>query len=176
MKTILVVGLGNYGSEYENTYHNMGFCAVDKLCNKLEDMFTKKECKAMTCHTIYNGDKIILAKPLTYMNLSGLAVQELLQKYKIPPQNIYVFCDDIDLPLGKVRFREKGSGGTHNGLRNIVQNIGENFNRIKIGIGRDPKFADLADFVISKIPNENKTILNTACDEAVEILLKQLEK
>lgn len=174
MKTILVVGLGNYGKEYDGTYHNMGFCAVDKLCDKLEDMFTKKECKALTCHTILNGNKLILAKPLTYMNLSGEAVRELIQKYKILHQDVYVFCDDIDLPVGKVRFRHAGSGGTHNGLRNIVSNIGEDFNRIKIGIGRDSKFLNLADFVLSKIPKDIKQILDKSCDEAVEILLQNV--
>ena len=175
MKTILVVGLGNYGKEYDGTYHNMGFCVVDKLCDELGEMFTKKECKAITCHTILNGNKLILAKPLTYMNASGVAIRELVQKYKISHQDIYVFCDDIDLPVGKVRFRHSGSGGTHNGLRNIVENIGEDFNRIKIGIGRDPKFSNLADFVLSKIPNQTKDILEDSCDEAVKLLINELE-
>lgn len=174
MKTLLIVGLGNIGKEFENTYHNMGFCAIDKVCEKLEDMFTKHECKALTCHTIYKTNKVILAKPETYMNLSGVAIKELVNKYKIPTEDVYVFCDDIDLPLGKIRFRHNGSGGTHNGLRNIVENIGENFNRIRIGIGRDPKFRDLADFVVSKIPEQNKEILEKSCDEACELLFNQI--
>ena len=174
METLLIVGLGNPGKQYENTYHNMGFCAVDELCQRLEDMFTKKECSAITCHTIFNDKKLIIAKPQTYMNLSGDAVRELKQKYKIENSNIFVFCDDIDLPLGKVRLRHGGSGGTHNGLKNIVLNIGEDFNRIKIGIGKDPKFYDLADFVLSKIPQNNFKILEDAIDEGIEILLKEI--
>ena len=89
------------------------------------------------------------------MNLSGESILELKNKYKLQNSDIYVFCDDIDLPLGKVRLRHEGSGGTHNGLRNIVALIGQDFNRVKVGIGRDPKFKDLADFVLSKIPQEN---------------------
>ncbi len=170
----LIVGLGNYGKEFDNTYHNLGFFAVDKLSDEYGLDFTKNECKAKTCSVYLKNTKLLLAKPQTYMNLSGESIRELKQKYKLNGSDIYVFCDDIDLPLGKVRLRHNGSGGTHNGLRNIVLNIGEDFNRIKIGVGRDERFKDLADFVVSKIPNEKQEILNESILQAIEILHKEL--
>lgn len=170
----LIVGLGNPEKKYDNTYHNIGFCAVDKLSDEYGLDFTKSECKAKTCHILLNKQKIILAKPQTYMNLSGISVLELMKKYKLNSTDVYVFCDDIDLPLGKIRLRHEGSGGTHNGLKNIVTLIGTNFNRIKIGIGRDEKFNSLADFVLSKIPQEKQDVLNCAIESALEILHKEL--
>ncbi len=170
----LVVGLGNFGKEYNYTYHNVGFMTLQKLADSKGINFTKNECKAKTCSFMHNGEKIILAEPQTYMNLSGESIVLLKNKYKLEGSDIYVICDDIDLPLGKVRLRHEGSGGTHNGLKNIVQNIGENFNRIKIGIGRDPKFENLADFVLSKIPQENFDILSKSMYTALDILEKEL--
>ena len=170
----LVVGLGNIGKEYDNTYHNVGFFTVDKLSDEYGLDFNKNECKAKTCHVRLKNTKLIIAKPKTYMNLSGLSVAALKQKYKIENSDIYVLCDDIDLPLGKVRLRHSGSGGTHNGLKNIVQNIGENFNRIKIGIGRDSSFENLADFVLSKIPKQKQEVLDVSVNEALNILLKEI--
>ncbi len=170
----LVVGLGNPGKEYEGTYHNIGFFAVDKLSDEYGLDFTKNECKAKTCSVNLKSTKLILAKPQTYMNLSGESIRELKQKYKLNNSDIYVFCDDIDLPLGKIRLRHQGSGGTHNGLKNIVLNIGEDFNRIKIGVGRDEKFRDLADFVLSKIPKDKQEILDVSITQALELLHQDL--
>ena len=171
----LVVGLGNPDREYENTYHNVGFFLVDKFSDEFGLDFTKSECHAKTCCTFLDNEKIILAKPQTYMNLSGQSVVELKQKYKLKNSDIYVLVDDIDLPLGKVRLRHEGSGGTHNGLRNIVSLIGEDFNRIKMGIGRDPKFENLADFVLSKIPKENLEIIEKSSEEVIQILYSELK-
>ncbi len=170
----LVVGLGNFGKEYDYTYHNVGFMTLQKLADSKGIDFTKNECRAKTCSYIKDGEKIILVEPQTYMNLSGESIALLKNKYKLVDSDIYVICDDIDLPLGKVRLRHEGSGGTHNGLRNIVQHIGENFNRIKIGIGRDPKFENLADFVLSKIPQESFDILSKSMYTALDILEKEL--
>lgn len=171
---ILVVGLGNPEKKYDNTYHNIGFMAVDRLSDEYGIDFTKNECRAKTCSYFLNNGKLIIAKPQTYMNLSGESVIELKNKYKIENKDIYVFCDDIDLPLGTVRIRHQGSGGTHNGLKNIVALIGNDFNRIKIGVGRDEKFKDLADFVLSKIPQEKQEILNKSIENALEILHKEI--
>ena len=117
-----------------------------------------------------------MAKPLTYMNLSGEAIVSLKNKYKIENEDIYIVCDDIDLPVGTFRYREKGSAGTHNGLRNIIQLLGdENFKRIRIGIGRDENM-DLADYVLSKISKENKEKINNVIDESINFFLKTQNK
>ncbi|MDD4110647.1 MAG: aminoacyl-tRNA hydrolase [Clostridia bacterium] len=172
----LIVGLGNPEKKYEETYHNIGFKFIDKLADKLEIKINRGHCKSLIGEEkidLGKGiEKIILAKPLTYMNLSGEAVVELKNKYKIDIKDIYVICDDIDLPIGIFRYREKGSAGTHNGLRNIIQLLGdENFKRIRIGIGKDERM-DLADYVLSKISQENKEKINSVIDESISFLLK----
>ena len=172
----LVVGLGNPDREYDGTYHNIGFFLVEKFSDEFGLDFTKNECHAKTCCCYLGKEKIILAKPQTYMNLSGQSVMELKQKYKLKNSDIFVLVDDIDLPLGKVRLRHEGSGGTHNGLKNIVGLIGQDFNRIKMGIGRDPKFENLADFVLSKIPKENQEIIEKSSQEVVDILYSELKE
>ena len=187
-KIKLIVGLGNPDKKYFDTYHNVGFCFIDKLSSKLDVKIKKKECKSLTgeafiekeeteiniktgkIETKLVKEKIILAKPQTYMNLSGEAVMELTKKYKIKPEEVLVVLDDIDLDLGTYRFRENGSGGTHNGLRNIVQLMKTtNIKRIRIGIGRDEKL-DLADYVLSKISKQNKEKINDAMDRAIDFL------
>lgn len=170
----LIVGLGNPEKKYDNTYHNVGFSVAQKLSDEYGLDFTKNECDAKSCHCFFGDEKVIIAKPQTYMNLSGESVLKFKQKYKLSGSDIYVICDDIDLPLGKVRLRHEGSGGTHNGLRNIVSLIGTDFNRIKVGIGRDEKFLNLAEFVLSKIPNDKQEILEKAKDEVLEILHKEI--
>ena len=171
----LIVGLGNPETKYEKTYHNVGFMAVEKLAQKLNVTFGKKMCDGIVAETRMGGDKVFLVKPLTYMNLSGFCVNKMMQKYKIMPEDVYVFVDDIDLPLGKIRYRESGSAGTHNGLKSIVNETGvTNFKRIKIGIGRDERFKDLADFVLSKIPNEKMEIINAEIEEGISLLTSKL--
>lgn len=167
----LIVGLGNPGAKYLKTYHNLGYMAIDEVAKKLGVSFTKKRNSADVALANYHGQSIILAKPLTYMNLSGQSVAGFVRKQKIPAENVIVFCDDIDLPKGTTRYREKGSAGTHNGLRNIVLHIGETFKRIKIGAGRDLS-KDLADYVLSKIDDESMQLLLPAIDEAVEKLFE----
>lgn len=176
----LIVGLGNPEKKYEETYHNIGFKFIDKLSEKLEIKINKESCKSLIgeikLETKDGLEKIILAKPLTYMNLSGEAIVSLKNKYKIENEDIYIVCDDIDLPVGTFRYREKGSAGTHNGLRNIIQLLGdENFKRIRIGIGRDENM-DLADYVLSKISKENKEKINNVIDESINFFLKTQNK
>ena len=169
----IIVGLGNKGFEYKNTYHNVGFFVVDKLAQKIGVDFKKEKYKSMIAEGNYKGQKILLAKPTTYMNNSGEAV--LLLKNKFKDANLIVAVDDIDLAKGRVRFRERGSAGTHNGLRSIVSYIGEEFMRVKVGIDRD-KNKDLADFVLSVIDPESRKIIDEAVDEAVQIILDKISK
>lgn len=147
----LVIGLGNVGKKYEATVHNMGFMVVDKVAERLNVKFKKKECDADVAEAFVNGEKIILAKPTTFMNLSGIAAKGLMKKFKINVDEIIVISDDIDLEPGRIRIREQGSAGTHNGLKSIIAEIGaNNFKRVRIGVGEAPEFMDLADFVLSK--------------------------
>ncbi len=170
----LVVGLGNPGKEYANTYHNLGFEVVDKLAQKLGVSISKSKGNALYAQTKYKDEIVFLIKPLTYMNLSGQAVRYFASFYKVSPENIIVVCDDIDLPKGTSRYREKGSGGTHNGLKNIVHELkSENFKRVKIGAGND-KSIDLKDYVLSKIDDESKALISGCYDLALEKILSNI--
>lgn len=173
----LFVGLGNPDKKYEQTYHNVGFMAIDKFASKIDCHFTKRMCDGIVAEARVNGEKIFLLKPLTYMNLSGIAVRKMQNKFKIYDEDTVVFVDDIDLPLGTIRYRENGSAGTHNGLKSIVNETGsQNFKRIKIGIGRDETFANLADFVLSKIPDEKLQVIDGEIDKATDLALTQILK
>lgn len=164
----LIVGLGNPEKKYLNTWHNVGFLCLDKVAAKFGVSFDKAECKSMTAHTYVNGQKVILAKPLTYMNLSGEAVQELTHKYKIEKGNLAVVYDDVDLPLGSVRIRKFGSAGTHNGMRNITKLLGtEDFVRVRVGTFKETPM-ELVDFVLSQITEEDKPTLESSLNTAAE--------
>jgi len=162
----LVVGLGNPDGMYSKTYHNIGFITIDKFAKKCGAGFDKKKCKSSIARI---GD-VILAKPQTYMNLSGDAVLELKKYFKIKNEDILIILDDIDLPKGKIRFRESGSAGTHNGLRDIVKKVGET-PRLRIGIGKPDDGRDLADYVLSNIDAMSKELI----DSAIEAGFKTIE-
>lgn len=148
----LVVGLGNIGKEYEKTVHNMGFVVIDEVAKKFNVSFKKKECDACTAEIFINGQKIILAKPTTYMNNSGISVKQFMNKYKIEPEQVVVICDDIDLDQGIIRVKPNGSAGTHNGLKSIIHDIGsQDFVRVRVGVGAPPEYVNLVDYVLSKI-------------------------
>lgn len=168
---VIIVGLGNIGPAYRYTYHNIGFMVVDRLSKKLSIDFSKEKYKAVIGEGKYKDEKIILAKPTTFMNNSGEAV--LLLKKKFKDARIIVAVDDIDLPKGKVRYRENGSSGTHNGLRSIVSYIGENFERVRIGIGRDEGM-DLADYVLSNIKEEDDKLFEEAIENATNLILEKI--
>lgn len=166
----LIVGLGNPEKKYLNTWHNVGFMCVDRLAQKLGVAFDKGECRAVTAHAKVNGEKVILAKPLTYMNLSGEAVQELVHKYKVEKGNLVVTYDDVDLPLGSVRIRKAGSAGTHNGMKNIVQMLGTTeFARVRVGTGKETQM-ELIDFVLSQVNEDDKPTLDAALENAASAL------
>ena len=148
----LVIGLGNIGKEYDKTVHNMGFMVIDELSSRLGVKFSKKECNSEIAKFRFNGEDVIFAKPTTYMNASGIAAKGLRNKYKLTNSEILIICDDIDLPQGKVRIRERGSAGTHNGLKSLIHELGDGeFTRVRVGVGRPPEFMDLVDYVLSKI-------------------------
>ena len=171
----LVVGLGNPGKKYEGTRHNAGFMAADALADKLSISVDRLKFHALIGDGMYGDKRILLAKPQTFMNLSGQAVEEIMSFYKIPPEHLIVMCDDISLDPGKLRIRRKGSHGGQNGMRNIIDMIGtQDFHRIKLGIGAKPHpDYDLADWVLSHFTaNELKLMKETAenAAEAVKLI------
>lgn len=151
----IIVGLGNPGEKYSHTRHNVGFDVIDILSQKLNIPVKKLKCRAIIGEGMLGGEKIVLIKPQTFMNLSGLTVSDALSWYKAEPKDMLLIVDDIDLPLGQVRLRAKGGPGTHNGLRHIVQCTGTgDFPRVRVGVGAPPPEWDLADWVLSKYADE----------------------
>ncbi len=174
---MIIVGLGNIGPKYDNTRHNIGFMVVSKLCEKMGIVFKKVECQSMIAEGFLKGEKYAVAKPQTFMNLSGRAVKELMGKYKTPISEVVVISDDLDIPLGACRIRKSGGAGTHNGLKSIIEETGsKDFLRIRIGMGEKPHpDMDLADFVLSKFQKNEMNALNDGIDNAVEALIELLE-
>lgn len=174
---MIIIGLGNKGLSYKNTYHNMGFDVVSKLAKELGVRFSHTECKAKTAVTNVNGKRVVLAKPETYMNLSGESVRELMGKYKETADDIIVIYDDIDIAIGTIRARNAGSAGTHNGMRNIVECLNGNtaFKRIRIGTGFDHGNVPLYNVVLSKVKGENKTLVDASTDFVANELLSFLK-
>ena len=154
---LAIVGLGNPGEKYEHSRHNVGFDVISIIAAKLNTPIKKLKFQGTIGETIYKGEKLVLIKPQTFMNLSGLTVQEALSWYKLEPKDMLLLVDDIDLPLGQVRIRAKGGPGTHNGLRHIVQCTGSgDFPRVRVGVGSQPPGWDLADWVLSKYQTEEE--------------------
>jgi len=170
----LIVGLGNPGREYEQTPHNMGFLAIDALAARGGIRVTRPEAKSFVGLGDIAGEKVVLAKPQTMMNLSGTAVKMLLEKYEGDPAATVVIVDDVDLPWGMLRIRERGSAGTHNGMKSVVQAIGPDFIRIRLGVGPDKVWGELRDYVLRPMNrSERETAEQMAGDavEAVELIL-----
>ena len=166
----LIVGLGNPGIQYEGTRHNAGFMAADKLAELYNADFNKNRHNAVYGECKIGQSRVLIAKPQTFMNLSGRAVTELCSFYKIPYDKVIIMFDDISLDVGKIRIRRKGSHGGHNGMKDITELAGtEDIKRIKIGVGKKPHpDYDLKDWVLGKIPNGQKAELNTALDNAAK--------
>ena len=169
----LIVGLGNPGDQYENTRHNVGFRALDELAEIANVSVQKLKYKALTNTATVSGCKVLLMKPITYMNLSGEAVGEAARFFKIPPERVIVLSDDTSLPVGKLRIRKSGSAGGHNGLKSIIQHLGtDQVPRIKIGVGEKPHpDYDMADWVLGKFPPADKKVI----DEMVQKAAKAVE-
>ena len=173
----LIVGLGNPGKEYENTYHNLGYMVVDDLCKKYGIAVNKSKFNSIYGQCKIKNEIVLVVKPLTYMNLSGQAVKNFVDYYKLTPEDVIVVCDDIDLPKGTSRYRENGSGGTHNGLKNIVFMLkSENFKRVKIGAARENLEQDLKDYVLSKIDEESLNKISGTFEEAINKIVNCIGK
>lgn len=172
----LVVGLGNPGAKYENTRHNVGFMTADALAGRNGEPIRRVKYHALTIEAVIGGQSVLLMKPTTFMNLSGQAVSEAARFYKIPADHVLVISDDVDLPLGKLRIRKSGSAGGHNGLKNIIQQLGtDQFPRLKIGVGGKPHpDYNMADWVLGQFQGEDKKTIDAAvarAADAVECLL-----
>lgn len=164
----LIAGLGNPSRTYEGTRHNIGFTMIDAIGNKFGIDVTTKKHKALVGRGIIDGMRVILAKPQTYMNLSGESVREIADFYKIEPENIIIIYDDISLDVGQLRIRKKGSAGGHNGIKNIIAHLGtQEFPRIKVGIGNKPEGWDLADYVLSKYSKAEQEALEEASEGVI---------
>ncbi len=171
---MIIVGLGNPGAKYEGTFHNCGYGVVDALAERLGKKINKIECSSLTSVSERNGEKLVLAKPTTYMNLSGEAVKSLIGKYGDKAGELIVCYDDVDIERFSVRVRASGSAGTHNGMRNIINLLGrEDFTRVRIGIGR-PDY-DLADYVLSKPTREDEKRFNETFGKVADLLAEYIK-
>ncbi len=166
----LVVGLGNPGREYEETRHNAGFMVMDRLCDELGCEIKKIKHKSLIGECRIGGKRVLLAKPQTFMNNSGQAVQEISSFYKIAPENTLIIFDDISLPPGKIRIRRSGSDGGHNGMKNIIYLSGsDKFPRIKVGVGAKPHpDYDLKDWVLSRFTGDDAALMKTSVSNAAD--------
>lgn len=173
-KTILLVGLGNPGKQYDLTRHNIGFYALDAFVaatNEMSDWSEKKDLKAFISSGTLGQTRVIAIKPLTFMNLSGEAVQAVVNFYKIQPQNIAVIHDELDVDFGQIRLRTGGSSAGHNGIKSVTQHIGETYGRIRIGVGpKTPQQMDTADFVLQKFSAQQQSELENLAREVTAIL------
>lgn len=172
----IIVGLGNPGSKYNNTRHNAGFCAIDKLAEANHISVTEDKFKALIGKGIIGGEKVVLVKPQTFMNLSGESVRLVVDYFKVDEKaELIVLYDDISLAPGQLRIRKKGSAGGHNGIKNIILHLGhETFPRVKIGVGEKPAGYDLADYVLGHFNGDEKKIMDESFEnaaKAVEMIL-----
>lgn len=188
-----LIGLGNPGKEYKNTRHNVGYEMIDALARKYDVNVLGIKHKAMVGSTYIGGEKILFVKPLTYMNLSGESVKEVINYYKLDgKKDIIVISDDISLDVGRIRIRKKGSDGGHNGLKNIIHHLGhEEFMRIRVGVGEKPAGYDLADYVLGHFNKQEeiklqqgmeqgmdaiKTIIDSGIDDAMNLYNRKQDK
>ena len=167
---LVIVGLGNPDDKYQGTRHNVGFDVIDLLAEKYNIAVDTKKQRAYIGKGIIGGQKVILAKPQTYMNLSGESVRSLVEYYKVDPETeLLIIFDDISLDVGQLRIRKKGSAGGHNGIKNIIANLGTSvFQRIKVGVGEKPKGYDLADYVLGRFSKEERELIKEGFECAAE--------
>lgn len=172
----IIVGLGNPGSKYAGTRHNIGFSVLDELAERHNIRIDTAKHKALVGKGMIGSEKVILVMPQTFMNLSGESVRAVMDFYKCTPEDIIVVYDDIDLDVGKLRIRQKGSAGGHNGMKNIIQHIGsQEFDRIRVGVGKKPDHMDLADYVLSRFGKEDLEDIRNSCSkacDAIEIIIE----
>jgi len=165
----LIVGLGNPGPEYEQTRHNLGFKVIDDLVRRFDIPSLKSKCNSFIAEHNFEGHKIILAQPQTFMNNSGLAVRGLLEWFKIKPESLILIYDDVDLEVGQLRLREKGNAGGHHGVESVIDSVGTTqFARVRLGIGRESVTGDVSDYVLAKIPKDQAESLAETVISAVD--------
>jgi len=172
----LIVGLGNPGPEYQWTPHNLGFLAVDEIANRNAIRVERPEAKALVGLGKVAGEEVILAKPQTYMNLSGISVRQLMEKYEVGPEELLVMFDERDLPWGMIRIGEHGSGGTHNGAKSVTSVVGQEFARLRLGCGPNHRVSDLAAYVLRPMKKgelEAASEMVATAGDAVDLILKE---
>lgn len=168
----LITGLGNPGREYRQNRHNVGFMLADRLAARLDTTFSRVESKALVTKAEYHSRRIVLAKPQTFMNLSGQAVGALLRFYKVPVENLLVAYDDVDLPLGTIRLRSEGGSAGQKGMGSIIERLGtQQFSRLRVGVGRPPGRMDAAAYVLQDFARGEQDLLSETLDRAVEAAL-----
>lgn len=172
----LIIGLGNPGRKYRGNRHNIGFMVVDRLAADNGIQSSKVQNKAIVGDGRVAGQRVILAKPQTYMNNSGDAVGPLANFYKMPPENIFVVYDEMDIPLGTIRLREKGGAGGHNGMKSIIQHIGQDFPRMRLGVGRPPGRMEPPAYLLQDFSNEQLPIVSDMIDEAIRAIETYLQE
>lgn len=167
----VIVGLGNPGAKYAGTRHNAGFSVIEELADRYSIRLSDKKHKAVMGKGIYEGEQVILAMPQTFMNLSGESVRAILDFYKCTTENLIVVYDDIDLAVGRIRIRERGSAGGHNGMKNIILHTGsQEFVRVRVGVGSRPKDMDLANYVLSRFSREELPEMRRSCGLACDAI------
>jgi PTH1 family peptidyl-tRNA hydrolase len=167
----LIVGLGNPGRRYRATRHNVGWEVIDRLARRWRTVVTVEDGWSLVGRAAVEGRRVLLAKPQTYVNVSGVAVADLRRRHRIPVEDLYVVVDDLDLPLGRIRMRARGTHGGHNGLRSVIEALGsEEFPRLRIGIGRPPEGVEPAEFVLTRVSDDERPVLDAALHRAVEAL------
>ncbi len=165
----LIVGLGNPGRQYEETRHNVGFKVIDELSDKLRISLDKAKFNGVFGQGVVNGEKVLLLKPLTYMNLSGESIRPLMDYYDILVEDILIVYDELDLPVGKIRLREKGSAGGHNGMKSTIHHLGtQEFKRIRIGINRPTNGMKISDYVLGRFHAEEAQDIKDAIQKSAE--------
>ena len=169
----IIVGLGNPEPEYSNTRHNMGFDTINKIAKKYNIEFSKTKFKGIYGTGTIEGEKVILLKPQTYMNLSGESVKKIIDFYKLNTENLIIIYDDIDIEPGIIKLRKTGGPGTHNGMKSVIKEIGtEKFPRVRVGIGKPEHKGDLINYVIGKIPEQDKEIFEKSTDLARDAVIE----
>lgn len=172
----LVVGLGNPEEQYAKTRHNMGFSTINKIAEKHHISLEKKKFDAIYEDTRIEGEKVILVKPQTYMNLSGTSVRQFMQFYKIPMDHLIIIYDDIDIDKGIIKIRKKGGPGNHNGMKSVIQEIAsDTFPRVRVGIGQPTYKNDMINYVIGQVPDEEYEILEKGIETAAEAVMDILK-
>jgi PTH1 family peptidyl-tRNA hydrolase len=173
----LIVGLGNPGYEYHLTPHNLGFMAVDRLAETCGVEISRREAQALTASTELEGEPVVLAKPQTYMNLSGMAVARLLEKYQLPVGDLMVLVDDVDLPLGTLRIRPRGSAGTHNGMKSVIGALqADEFVRVRLGVKPDRPVEDLVSYLLGPFRKADLAMVAEMLGQAVEAVRAVLKE